>query len=116
MSDAPRGPDRRQQGRREVDVATHLLEQGVLSAAVMFIEADDEERIAAHRTLRDRVRDYLEHSEKGGATADAVMGITVVAVALTPRSILPTGTWLPLLAVVVALATVVIIAGMRREP
>lgn len=105
-------------GRRQVDIATHVLEQGVLSAAVMFIElegdASADDRIAAHRTLRERVRDYLEHSETGAATADALIGLAVVAVALAPKSVLPTGTWLPLLAIVVAAATVVIVAGMRR--
>lgn len=116
-----RGPDRRQgDGRREVDRRTHILEQSVLSAAVSFAQLDSEapaeERIRLHRQLKERVADYLEHAERGSATADAIMGLTVVAVALTPKSILPTGTWLPLLAVVVALATVVIAAGMRREP
>lgn len=97
MSDhTARGNDRRQAGRREVDITTHILEQSVLSAAVRFVEIEADgpvdERIARHRELRIRVRDYLTHAEQGQVDfADLVLIAVVMVLVVVPGSLIGQG-------------------------
>lgn len=115
MSDhTARGPDRRHQdGRREVDRNTHLLEQAVLSAAVQFVELDGDasadERIRLHRQLRERVRSYLEFAETGATTVEWLCMGVIAAAVVVPSALLGFGTWGRWLAVMAGLVACVVL-------
>lgn len=115
MSDhTARGNDRRQGGRRDVDRDTHILEQGVIAAAMRWRRAqggeldlvDTRERIDAARNLAnavDNLEQYGGMDETGASTIDTLGVLVVGGLIVVPSTVLERGTWEAWLWVVVGL-------------
>lgn len=101
-----RGPERRQDERREPERRAHYLGEAVLSKALVWREyldgdASAEDRIRTTRELRDAIDHYGDalddcaklDAERGATVTELIASAGVLLLVVLPTSVLGVGTW-----------------------